>query len=119
MKTAQVTQPKLEKIEIKVEGDSDADTSYLEQEGFEEELANYREVKFGYVGVYAKARVTSQGYSQWFRTPGLWGIEDTSKADYFVEVAKEELDQLKDELTSYNVDISNFDELAEQAIDEM
>lgn len=111
--------PTIEEVEIIIEPDYDPDTSYLEQEGFENRLEELERGAFSYVGIFAQATVMLKGHLQTFRSGGLWGIEDDIGKDYFKEVAQEEIAQLKEELQSYNVDMSNFDELAEGAIAEM
>src|SRR5574340_1275649 len=113
----------LKKITIRAVPDEDPDTSYLEQEGFEDALASYNRGDFGFVGVYAEAEVRREnvkgGYSSMhrIRTPGIWGIETDSEDSYFREVGEDELDELKEILTSFNVDLSNWDTLVSQALD--
>lgn len=52
-----------------------------------------------YIGVIAKAEyVSSSGISQVIRSMGLWGVESDSGL-YLGDVAKEELEQLRDELS--------------------
>src|SRR6266480_1992579 len=54
------------------------------------------------VGIAAEAEIRMpSGTTQQVRSGGLWGIESDSGSDYFNEVAKEELDQLKDELRAF------------------
>lgn len=71
------------------------------------------------VGVVAEATVSySEGQgvrrSETFTSGGLWGIESDS-GDYFKEVEREELDDLKSHLEAFGVDTSNFEDLAEVA----
>lgn len=94
--------PELVSIQIVRAFDESPDTSYLEQDGWEEERAQYEAGEWFYIGLYARAFVT-------FRTPqggsaggfhvrscGLWGIESHSGSDYLKDIAEEELSELKD-----------------------
>jgi hypothetical protein len=70
------------------------------------------------VGIYAKA-VVSYAISEngdrrleTFQSGGLWGIESDSVRAYFEEVEQEQLEDLKDHLKTFNVDVSNFEEIA-------
>lgn len=78
--------------------DSSPDPSYLEQDGFEERLAEYRRGEFGYVGVRASVELPipygKDAIQQTISSPGLWGIESDSGDEYFGEVFKEESDLL-------------------------
>lgn len=90
--------------------DSSPDPSYLEQEGFEDRLAEYRRGEFGYVGVRASVEVQIPNrnlgyYVQRFESPGLWGIESDSGEDYFNEVFIEEEAILADMLEALGVKV--------------
>jgi hypothetical protein len=83
------------------------DTSYLEQEGFEDRLEQYRQGAFDYVGVraavelpipYGKDRILIK-----VESPGLWGIESDSGKDYFNSVFQEESNILADMLAELGV----------------
>lgn len=76
------------KWRIIVSPDSDPDTSFLEQEEFEERLALYRRGDFAFVGVYAEAHDWTTGVTA--RSAGLWGIESDSGDDYMREIGIEE-----------------------------
>lgn len=74
------------------------------------------------VGIRAKVEVsyrinerTEDRRIEHFTSGGLWGIESDSGDDYFKEVQADELADLKSHLEQFNVDISNFDELAQVA----
>ncbi len=54
-----------------------------------------------------------------FDSGGLWGIESDSDASYLNEVSREELADLKNHLTRFGVDLSNWDALAAGALDKM
>ena len=70
--------------------DPDADTSYLEQEGFEERREAYERGEFGYVAVRATCEILVNGIIETIDSPGLWGIEDDSSPDYLDEIADDE-----------------------------
>jgi hypothetical protein len=85
------------------------DVSYLEQAGFEDRLAQYRQGAFDLVGVrasvelpipYGKDRILAK-----IESPGLWGIESDSDEDYFDSVFQEEADILADMLAELGVNI--------------
>lgn len=107
-------------IEIRRElvPDLDPDTSYLEQEGWEDRLDQYRRGVFLFCGVRAVATIAIPYGHDWITTeissPGLWGIEDDSGEDYLNEVFEEErrilidmLDSMSDyEIKGQTVDLS-------------
>jgi hypothetical protein len=70
------------------------DTSYLEQDDFTDRLQQYKDGQFSFVGVRASVEIDiphGQGsITQRITSPGLWGIEDDSGADYLAEVFAEE-----------------------------
>lgn len=96
----------IERAFVEVLTDSDADTSYLDQDEFAERRAAYKRGEFGYVGVRACAEVrfeTDEG--GWIggpvvKSPGLWGIEDDSGEDYLREVGADEAGELVELLTA-------------------
>jgi hypothetical protein len=112
--TTTTLKPFVESIEIVVCSDDHPDPSYLEQEGWEERLKQYREGDFYFVGVYVAAMLslrTPQGgwmRAGTIRTPGLWGIESDSGDDYIAEVAGEELDQLNEMLAALGIDTTDL-----------
>ena len=95
----------LVKIEIVTEGDLSPDTSYLDQEEFEERKEAYERGAFDFVGIYARATVDHHrpndegGYqligTTEYRSSGLWGIEDDSDAAYLQEIADEQEAELR------------------------
>jgi len=95
--------PKVESVEIRVVADRDPDTSYLEQEGFEDRLRKFQRGEFGFVGVQAVAEVEIGGIMQEITSAGLWGIESDSGEDYFRSVGKEEYAQLKEILSDMGI----------------
>ena len=85
------------------------DSSYLEQEGFADRLAEYRRGKFDYVGVraavelpipFGKDRILTR-----IESPGLWGIESDSGEDYLESVFQEESAILADMLAELGVKV--------------
>ncbi len=91
--------------------DGDPDPSYLEQEGFEDRLAEYHNGDFVYIGVRAAVQIHdwTKGAHVTVESAGLWGIESDSGREYLMEVGREELDALKDELAARNIDISGVE----------
>ena len=86
------------------------DTSYLEQEGFEDRMEQYRQGGFDYVGVravvelpipYGKDRILTR-----IESPGLWGIESDSGEDYLDSVFQEESNILADMLAELGVKVA-------------
>ena len=89
-------------IAIKVErmADYDADVSYLEQEGFEDRLRQYRNGQFGFMGIGAKAEIVIDGVCQTITSGGLWGIEDDSDEAYLATIESDEITGLTNQLCS-------------------
>ena len=86
------------------------DTSYLEQEGFEDRLEEFRQGAFDFIGVravvevpipYGKDRILTR-----IESPGLWGIESDSGEDYLQSVFEEESAILADMLTELGVSLN-------------
>ncbi|MBE3042558.1 hypothetical protein IMZ48_08260 [Candidatus Bathyarchaeota archaeon] len=81
----------------------------------------YNNQQWYMMGVYAVAEVRTPtpqgGYSstQHIRTPGLWGIESDSGTDYIKEVGQEQLDDLREHLGHFGVDLGNWDALTVKA----
>jgi len=74
---------------------------------------------WSFVGIVAKAVVSrSIGNGnrrlQEFSSGGLWGVESNAGA-YLEDVKEQELEDLKQHLEAFGVDLSNFDELAADA----
>lgn len=93
----------LAKIRVLVVPDTDPDTSYLEQEGFEERLAQYQNGDFYFVGVRAEAEVEIDGTTQTIVSPGLWGVESDMDKIEFDSTAGEEWDALREILLTIGV----------------
>ena len=67
------------------------------------------------LGVVAEAQVSydiGQGNRrlECFTSGGIWGVESDSGEDYFETLEQEELNDLKQHLETFGVDVSNFDE---------
>ena len=96
----------LVKIEIVTEGDNLADVSYLDQEEFKDRKEAYERGAFGFVGIYARAKVDHHkpneggGYqfigTTEYQSGGLWGIEDDSGREYLQAIADEQEAELKE-----------------------
>lgn len=80
--------------------DETPDTSYLDQDEFEDRKAEYENGDFGFIGIRAEAEVQleANGAIQTLTSGGLWGIESDSGREYLNEVAQEELADLKSTL---------------------
>lgn len=94
---------KVESVEIRVVTDQNPDTSYLEQEGFEDRLKQFERGDFNFVGVQAVAEVSIGGVIQEITSGGLWGIESDSGEKHFRSVGKEEYAQLKEILSEMGI----------------
>lgn len=87
--------------------DEQPDSSFLEQEGWEDRLLAFTRGDFSFVGIRAVAEIRipyGHGWiTQTIESPGLWGIEDDSGETYFESVYVEELGQLQDMLEELGV----------------
>lgn len=101
--TSKPSKSRILRVWIEHKVDTDPDTSYLEQEGFEERKRQYLADLFGFLGIIAKCEVQSGDSStiQTLRSGGLWGVESDSDKSYLAEVATEELSSLRSELESF------------------
>jgi hypothetical protein len=102
-------------VTFRVLPDLDPDSSYLEQEGFEERLDQYQRDLFAFVGVRVEVRVhdTATGVVTNVTSPGLWGIEDDSGADYLRNIGTDELALIEDELAARGIDITGIEPVLE------
>ncbi|MCK9525965.1 MAG: hypothetical protein M0R49_08560 [Limnochordia bacterium] len=73
---------------------------------------------WGHIGIHAEARILVNGIGQTVTSMGLYGVESDSGKGYLREIAKEELVGLKSALTELNVDMTNFDDLKDTALNE-
>lgn len=92
------------KIVREIVTDEDADTSYLEQEDWDERRDQYQRGLFAFCGVRAVAEIRVPYGHDWITTtlksPGLWSIEDDSDESYLQQVFLEERNTLLDMLKS-------------------
>ena len=96
-------------IDRQIVPDDCPDASYLEQNGFEDRLAEYRRGGFDYIGVraavelpipFGKDRILTR-----IESPGLWGIESDSGEEYLDSVFQEESAILTDMLAELGVNV--------------
>lgn len=91
--------------------DPDPDTSYLDQEEWEDRKREYQRGDFGFVGVRAAVNVPIHVGTtiiiQRMESPGLWGIEDDSGDDYFDDVFHDEAETLADMLAALGVTVTD------------
>jgi hypothetical protein len=118
----------IERVQVVLVLDEDADLSWLEQECWNDRqegstlpdegkdfglnrIADYNHGLWWMVGVQAAARVsfTTNGITHCheFTTPGLWGTESDSGADHFREVGAEELFTLRQDLAALGLDFDD------------
>ncbi len=76
---------------------------------------------WSYIGIEAAATVKYPTGNNSYRletlsSSGLWGIESDCD-DYLQEVMKEQIDELREHLMTFNVSLENFDTLAQEAIE--
>ena len=58
-------------------------------------MENYNRGDWQMIGIRASAEIVVDGVCQTITSGGLWGIESDSGADYFSEVGRDELGQLR------------------------
>ena len=92
--------------------DDNHDASYLEQDGWEDRLAEYRRGDFGFIGIRAVVDLyipTNRGgyIMQRIESPGLWSIESDSDESYLQEVYAEECAQLAEMLVTLGVTVED------------
>jgi hypothetical protein len=87
--------------------DDSPDASYLDQEGFEQRKAQYERGEFHFIGVRAAVTLRIPYGTHYIETtvesPGLWGIESDSDAEYLSSVFEEESDILRDMLDELRI----------------
>ena len=77
-----------EEIEMETLPDPCPDTSYLEQEGFEERLRQLQDGRFGFMGIRASCTlhigIGQDGHVilHRFKSPGVWGVETDSSPEH-------------------------------------
>ncbi len=75
-------------------------------------------------GIYAEALVSypvgrTDRRVSYFNSSGLWGIESDSESNYFNEVAREEIDNLRNHLREFAVPVDDDTEWERLATDAM
>lgn len=93
-------QAKIGKITIRQLADTDPDTSYMDQDGFEDIKRAYENGEFFYIGIKAEAEIlTSHNGKEWLintiTSGGLWGIESNSDESHLESIRMEEEHDLK------------------------
>lgn len=95
-------------MRVVVEEDPDPDVSYLEQDGFDERLAAYRNGEFSIVGVRAEADVFIEETEQTLTSSGLWGVESDLDEGELIESAQAEWEALRNVLKAVGVSTSEL-----------
>lgn len=118
----------IESIEIQRVPDQDPDLSWLDQTdeqmgaGFEA-TATERKRTYGdtweMVGVFARAKVTINGVSQFIESGGLWGTESDSGEDHFRGIAKGQFAELRDMLLELGFSANEIEAREHFAADEI
>ena len=93
----------LQSVRVIFEEDPDPDTSYLEQDEFEDRLAAYKRGEFHFVGVRAEAEVLIAETVQTLRSPGLYGIESDTDEEELDGLAAEQWTGLRAVLKTVGV----------------
>jgi len=106
--------PELQAIRVLVLPDEDPDTSFLDQDEFEDRKEAFRRGDFSFVGVRAEAEITVDGISQTIVSGGLWGVESDAGDEYIKEVAGEEYTDLRRILKTLGVPTSELPAEVEQ-----
>ena len=85
-----------EEIEMETLPDPCPDTSYLEQEGFEERLRQAENGRFGFMGIRASCTlhigIGQAGHVilHRFKSPGVWGVETDSSPEHIQVLFEDE-----------------------------
>jgi len=71
---------------------------------------------FDFIGIIAKCEVKySIGNNNYrlehFTSGGLWGIESDSEQKYIDDIEREQLQDLKEHLQTFNINVKNFDKI--------
>jgi hypothetical protein len=100
--------PELSAIRVLVLPDTEPDTSFLDQDEFEDRREAFRRGDFSFVGVRAEAEIVVDGITQTIVSGGLWGIESDAGDPYILEVANEEHNDLRRILKTLGVPTSEL-----------
>ena len=104
----------IESVIVEIVPDPDPDTSWRDTE--QQEL--YNEGRLCFVGVQAVCKLRGpSGCQQEFISAGLWGIDDDSGREYFALVARDELNALAMDVAAIGCDMSEWQSLANEAIE--
>ena len=85
-----------EEIVIETMPDPCPDTSYLQQEGFEDRLRQAENGDFGFMGIRASCTLligigqTDHAILHRFKSPGIWGVETDSHPSHVQELFENE-----------------------------
>jgi hypothetical protein len=100
--------PAMESVRVLVEPDDDPDTSFLDQEEFDDRREAYQRGAFTFVGIRAEAEIVVDGIVQHITSGGLWGVESDAGNPYICEVANEEYNDLRRILKTLGVPTSEL-----------
>ncbi len=100
--------PELQSVLVLVLPDEDPDTSFLDQDEFEDRKEAFARGDFSFVGVKAQAEIVVDGIVQQIVSGGLWGIESDAGDAYIKEVAGEEYTDLRQILKTLGVPTSEL-----------
>ncbi len=86
-------------ITMQTRPDPCPDTSYLEQEGFEDRLRQAENGLFGFIGVLASCEITitlagESSIVHTFESPGVWGVETDADPAYIQQLYQSERELL-------------------------
>ena len=107
--------PELVSVKVLVLPDEDPDTSFLDQDEFEDRKEAFQRGDFSFVGVRAEAEITVDGITQTIVSGGLWGIESDAGDEYIKEVGGEEYTDLRRILKTLGVPTSELPTEVEQS----
>jgi hypothetical protein len=109
--------------------DNPREYKYFNAENIKQAKENYnRIIEFENGSVYslgitaeAEVHIQHHGYSRvhYIHSAGLWGIESDSGNDYIKEVAEEQIQDLRENLAIFNVNLKNFKKLALEALENL
>lgn len=93
----------LQAVRVVFEPDLDPDSSYLDQDEFEDRRKAHKRGEFSFVSARAEADVVIEGVVQTLTSGGLNGIESDSEDEYLTEIAAEEWNSLRNVLKTVGV----------------
>ena len=100
--------PELVSVKAIVLPDEDPDTSYLDQDEFEDRKEAFARGDFSFVGIRAEAEIVVDGITQTIVSGGLLGIESDIGDEHIKEVACEEYTDLRRILKTLGVPTSEL-----------